>query len=78
MQDDASETLGTGAGGTSPPHHNHRIDFLLYSSPFVPQDARTIESAVSDHRAVGATFTLPGDPEVCVPVLDKGASQGDS
>jgi len=78
MLDDAWESVGTGAGGTSPPHHNHRIDFLLYSSPFVPQDARTIESAVSDHRAVGATFTLPGDPEVCVPVLDKGASQGDS
>jgi hypothetical protein len=29
---------------------------------------------VSDHRAVGATFTLPGDGEVCVPVLEEDVS----
>ena len=76
--DDAWESVGAGPDGTSPNAHKARIDHLLYSSPFVPQTARTIESAVSDHRAVGAAFTLPGDPEVCVPVLDKGSSQGDS
>ena len=76
--DDAWESVGAGPDGTSPNAHKARIDHLLYSSPFVPQTARTIESAVSDHRAVGAAFTLPGDPDVCVPVLDKGSSQGDS
>ena len=45
---------------------------------FVPRAARTIDSAVSDHRAVGATLMLPGDPEVCVPVLDDSLSQDDS
>ena len=76
--DDAWEAVGTGPEGTSPNAHKARIDHLLYSSPFVPQTAQTIESAVSDHRAVGATFTLPGDGEVCVPVFDQGLSQGDS
>jgi endonuclease/exonuclease/phosphatase family metal-dependent hydrolase len=73
--DDAWESVGVGPDGTSPNAHKARIDHLLYSSPFVPGTARTIESAVSDHRAVGATFTLPGDGEVCVPVLGKGLSQ---
>ena len=76
--DDVWESVGAGPDGTSPNAHKARIDHLLYSSPFVPQTARTIESAVSDHRAVGATLTLPGDPEVCVPVLADGPSQGDS
>jgi endonuclease/exonuclease/phosphatase family metal-dependent hydrolase len=76
--DDAWEAVGTGPDGTSPNSHKARIDHVLYSSPFVPGTARTIESAVSDHRAVGTTLTLPGDGEVCVPVFDKGVSQGDS
>jgi endonuclease/exonuclease/phosphatase family metal-dependent hydrolase len=76
--DDAWESVGTGPDGTSPNAHKARIDHVLYSSPFVPGTARTIESAVSDHRAVGATLTLPGDGEVCVPVFDQGVSQGDS
>jgi endonuclease/exonuclease/phosphatase family metal-dependent hydrolase len=76
--DDAWESVGTGPEGTSPNAHKARIDHLLYSSPFVPGTARTIESAVSDHRAVGATFTLPGTGEVCVPVFGDGLSQGDS
>jgi endonuclease/exonuclease/phosphatase family metal-dependent hydrolase len=76
--DDAWESVGAGPDGTSPGAHRARIDHLLYSSPFVPSAARTIESAVSDHRAVGVTLTLPGDGEVCVPVLDEGLSQGDS
>jgi endonuclease/exonuclease/phosphatase family metal-dependent hydrolase len=78
FMDDVWESVGTGADGTSPNAHKARIDHVLYSSPFVPGVARTIESAVSDHRAVGATLTLPGDGEVCVPVFDKGVSQGDS
>ena len=73
--DDAWESVGAGDGGTSPPHHNHRIDYLLYSSPFVPLTAETIDSAVSDHRAVGATLTLPGDSEVCVPVFGESLSR---
>ena len=76
--DGAWESVGVGPDGTSPNAHKARIDHLLYSSPFVPGTARTIESAVSDHRAMGATFTLPGDPDVCVPVLDESLSQGDS
>ena len=76
--DDAWESVGAGDGGTSPPGHNHRIDYLLYSSPFVPHAARTITSAVSDHRAVGATLLLPGGSEVCVPVFGESLSQGDS
>jgi endonuclease/exonuclease/phosphatase family metal-dependent hydrolase len=76
--DDAWESVGAGPEGTSPNAHKARIDHLLYSSPFVPTAARTIESAVSDHRAVGATFTLPGDGEVCVPVFGDRLSQGDS
>jgi endonuclease/exonuclease/phosphatase family metal-dependent hydrolase len=76
--DDAWESVGTGPDGTSPGAHRARIDHVLYSSPFVPGVARTIESAVSDHRAVGATLTLPSDGEVCVPVFDQGVSQGDS
>jgi endonuclease/exonuclease/phosphatase family metal-dependent hydrolase len=73
--DDVWASVGVGPEGTSPNAHKARIDHLLYSSPFVPSTARTIESAVSDHRAVGATLTLPGDGEVCVPVLGKGLSQ---
>jgi endonuclease/exonuclease/phosphatase family metal-dependent hydrolase len=76
--DDVWDSVGTGPEGTSPNAHKARIDHVLYSSPFVPSVARTIESAVSDHRAVGATLTLPGDGEVCVPVFDKGVSQSDS
>ncbi len=76
--DDVWESVGTGPSGTSPNAHKARIDHLLHSSPFVPHTARTIDSAVSDHRAVGATLTLPGDGEVCVPVLHEGLSQGDS
>jgi hypothetical protein len=48
---------------------------VLHSSEFAPEAARTIDSAVSDHRAVGATLTLPGDGEVCVPVFDRGVSE---
>jgi len=73
--DDAWEAVGSGPEGTSPNAHKARIDHVLYSSPFVPQTARTIDSAVSDHRAVGTTLLLPGDGEVCVPVLGKGLSQ---
>ena len=76
--DDVWDSVGTGAEGTSPNAHKARIDHVLYSSPFVPSIARTIESAVSDHRAVGTTLTLPGDGEVCVPVFDQGVSQGNS
>jgi endonuclease/exonuclease/phosphatase family metal-dependent hydrolase len=75
---DTWESVGTGADGTSPNAHKARIDHVLYSSQFVPVVARTIDSAVSDHRAVGTTMTLPGDGKVCVPVFDKGVSQGDS
>jgi endonuclease/exonuclease/phosphatase (EEP) superfamily protein YafD len=75
--DDVWESVGTGPEGTSPNAHKARIDHVLYSSSFVPGIARTIESEVSDHRAVGATLTLPGEGEVCVPVLDKGVTQGD-
>jgi endonuclease/exonuclease/phosphatase (EEP) superfamily protein YafD len=67
--------VGTGPEGTSPNAHKARIDHVLYSSPFVPQTARTIDSAVSDHRAVGTTLVLPGDGKVCVPVLGQGVSQ---
>lgn len=73
--DDAWEAVGTGPEGTSPNAHKARIDHVLYSSPFVPQTARTIDSAVSDHRAVGTTLVLPGDGKVCVPVLGQGLSQ---
>ena len=76
--DDVWEAVGIGPEGTSPNAHKARIDHILYSSPFVPGTARTIDSAVSDHRAVGATLTLPGDGEVCVPVLGKGLSSGNS
>ena len=76
--DDVWDSVGVGPEGTSPGAHRARIDHVLYSSPFVPGSARTIESAVSDHRAVGATLTLPGDGEVCVPVFGKGVHQGDS
>jgi endonuclease/exonuclease/phosphatase family metal-dependent hydrolase len=76
--DDAWESVGAGPDGTSPNAHKARIDHVLYSSQFVPSIARTIESAVSDHRAVGTTLTLSGNGEVCVPVFDKGVSQGDS
>ncbi|MFL6002042.1 MAG: endonuclease/exonuclease/phosphatase family protein [Nocardioides sp.] len=76
--DDAWEAAGTGPDGTSPNSHKARIDHVLYSSQFVPSIARTIESAVSDHRAVGTTLTLSGEGKVCVPVFDKGVSQGDS
>jgi endonuclease/exonuclease/phosphatase family metal-dependent hydrolase len=72
---DTWEAVGVGADGTSPNGHKGRIDFVLHSSEFVPRAARTIESAVSDHRAVGTTLTLPGDGEVCVPVFDRGVSQ---
>ncbi|MGH3307453.1 MAG: endonuclease/exonuclease/phosphatase family protein [Nocardioides sp.] len=72
---DTWESVGVGPDGTSPNGHKGRIDFVLHSSEFVPQAARTIDSAVSDHRAVGATLTLPGDGEVCVPVLGKGLRQ---
>jgi endonuclease/exonuclease/phosphatase family metal-dependent hydrolase len=71
---DVWDVVGAGPDGTSPGAHRARIDHLLYSSPLVPEEARTIESAVSDHRAVGATFTLPGDGEVCVPVLEEDVS----
>jgi endonuclease/exonuclease/phosphatase family metal-dependent hydrolase len=67
--------VGVGPDGTSPNAHKGRIDFVLHSSEFVPRAARTIDSAVSDHRAVGATLTLPGDGEVCVPVFDRGVAQ---
>jgi endonuclease/exonuclease/phosphatase family metal-dependent hydrolase len=67
--------VGVGPDGTSPNGHKGRIDFVLHSSEFVPEAARTIDSAVSDHRAVGATLTLPGDGEVCVPVFDRGVSE---
>ena len=76
--DDVWEAVGTGPDGTSPNAHKARIDHILYSSSFVPGTARTIESAVSDHRAVAATLTLPGGGEVCVPVLGEGLSGGDS
>jgi len=76
--DDVWDSAGVGPDGTSPGAHRARIDHVLYSSPFVPGTARTIESAVSDHRAVGTTLTLPGDGKVCVPVFAKGVSQGDS
>jgi endonuclease/exonuclease/phosphatase family metal-dependent hydrolase len=72
---DVWDSVGAGPDGTSPGAHRARIDHLLYSSPFVPEEARTIESAVSDHRAVGATLTLPGDGEVCVPVLEEDLSE---
>lgn len=73
---DTWESVGVGPDGTSPNGHKGRIDFVLHSSEFVPDAARTIDSAVSDHRAVGTTLTLPGDGEVCVPVFDQGVSQG--
>ena len=76
--DDVWDSVGVGPEGTSPGAHRARIDHVLYSSPFVPSTARTIESAVSDHRAVGTTFTLPGDGKVCVPVIGKGLSRRDS
>ena len=72
---DTWESVGVGPDGTSPNGHKGRIDFVLHSSEFVPRAARTIDSAVSDHRAVGTTLTLPGDGEVCVPVFDGGVSQ---
>jgi endonuclease/exonuclease/phosphatase family metal-dependent hydrolase len=75
---DTWESVGVGPDGTSPNGHQGRIDFVLHSSEFVPQAARTIESAVSDHRAVGTTLTLPGDGKVCVPVLGRGLSRGNS
>jgi endonuclease/exonuclease/phosphatase family metal-dependent hydrolase len=75
---DTWESVGVGPDGTSPNGHKGRIDFVLHSSEFVPRAARTIDSAVSDHRAVGATLMLPGDGEVCVPVLGEGLSQGGS
>lgn len=74
--DDVWDSVGAGPEGTSPGAHRARIDHVLYSSSFVPGTARTIESAVSDHRAVGATLTLQGQGKVCVPVFGKGVSRG--
>lgn len=59
--------VGEGAGLTVPPRApRRRIDFVLHDHWFTPVAARTVRSAVSDHRAVLVDLdlqTLPG----CLP-----------
>ena len=50
-------SVGSGPEGTGP--NGSRIDFLLASPTIVPQQARVLPSAISDHSRVYADFVVP-------------------
>ncbi len=72
---DTWATVGVGSGLTHPVDNPRtRIDFLLYAggstADLVPLNTDVLDSAVSDHRAVWASYQLTtADGDVCIPVV---------
>lgn len=57
---------GTGDGLTVPPNvPRRRIDYLLHSPDVLAEQAGTVKSAVSDHRAVWADLRVPVRKDSC-------------